>query len=161
MDITTRKATEQDHDALAKLYDDLNLLHSNALPQIFVTPPVTPQNLEYVRAILKNKNAALFVAQSGGEIIGLIQLLIRESPDIPISIKRQYVYVEDICVKQEYRRSSAGKMLMKSAEEWALKKGISQIELNVWDFNRKAIAFFNSIGYSPAHHIMWKKIEKK
>ena len=160
MDFTIRKATDKDYDGLSKLYNELNTLHSNALPHIFITPSPTPQSLDYVRSIIEDKNAALFVAQSDGGIIGFIYAAIRESPDNPVSIKRSYVYIDDICVKQEYRRSSVGKTLMESVEQWALKKGIYQIELNVWDFNRRATAFFNSLGYTPSRHIMWKTVKK-
>jgi len=161
MDFTIRKATIRDYEALARLYTDLNILHSKGAPDIFVTFKETPQNLEFVGAILKNKDAVLFVAQSGGEIIGLIQANIMKSPDIPVFVKRKYIHIEDICVEKKYRQSSVGKRLMESVEKWALSKGISVIDLNVWDFNKNAMFFFKSIGYTPERHYMWKTIAER
>jgi diamine N-acetyltransferase len=159
LDFTIRKATKKDFKGLVKIYNELNILHSKGEPDVFVIKKETPQNLEFVGVILKNKDAVLFVAQSAGEIIGLIQANIMESPDIPIFVKRKYIHIEDICVEQKYRRSSVGKRLMESVEQWAVTKGISEIDLNVWDFNKNAMAFFKNIGYTPSRHYFKKKIE--
>lgn len=160
MDFIIRRAVLADYPALAELYDELNNLHSNALPHIFQTLWPTPQSLEYVYAVLKNKKAVFLVAESGREIIGFIQAVIRKAPDTPLHVKREYVYIDDICVKRACRRVSVGKALMGVVEEWARKKGINQIELNVWHFNQQALAFYENIGYQPASHTMYKQIKK-
>ena len=161
MDITIRPATEKDYDELAKLFHELNRLHSHALPHIFYTTAKTPQSLEYVRSLLNNTKATFLVAESGGKIIGFVQAVIMDAPNNPVTIRRSFVYVDDICVAAEYRRASVGKALMASVEEWGKEKGVNQVELRVWDFNRRAMAFYKSLGYEPANHIMWKTIGKK
>jgi hypothetical protein len=40
-----------------------------------------------------------------------------------------------------------------------MQKNISQVELNVWDFNEEAITFFKELGYTMARHQMWKSIK--
>ena len=105
MDLTIRKATEKDYPGLAKLYDELNTIHVNALPHLFVKPSKTPQDLAYIRNILKNKEAVLFIAQTGEETIGFIEAVVMQPPDHPEAVKRNYAYINDICVKMEYRRS--------------------------------------------------------
>jgi diamine N-acetyltransferase len=161
MDIIIRTATEKDYSVLAKLFDELNHMHSKALPHIFVKPSKTPQYLAYIRGIIKNKEAILFVAQSGEEMIGFIQASVRQPPDHPVWVKRQYAYINDICIVNEYRRTSVGKKLMEAVEKWAIDSGLSQIELNVWDFNKSAMSFFDSTGYKPLHHIMEKNLKKR
>jgi diamine N-acetyltransferase len=160
MDVIIRKATEQDYPGLAKLWDDLNYIHSDALPDIFMTPQPTPQSLEYVRYLLSNEKASIFVAEDQGEIIGLIQPTIREAPDNPVTIKRSFVSIDDICVAKPYRRTSVGKALMIAAERWGQEKGMKWVELRVWDFNRNAMVFYKSLGYCWQNHIMWKTIGK-
>jgi shikimate dehydrogenase len=117
MDITIRKAMENDYPELAKLYDELNTLHSEALPHIFMKPLKTPQDLANIRSILKSKDAVIFIAQSEEEIIGFAQAMIRQSPDHPVSVKRKYAYVNDICVMPKYRRLSVGKKLVEAVEK--------------------------------------------
>jgi ribosomal protein S18 acetylase RimI-like enzyme len=140
MDIIIRTATEKDYSELSRLYDELNKMHVKALPHLFVKPSKTPQDLAYIRGIMKNKDAVLFIAQSGEETIG---------------------FIDDICVKNDYRRSSIGEKLMEAVEKWAIDLGLSQIELNVWDFNKSAMAFFADTGYKPLHHIMEKNLNKR
>jgi diamine N-acetyltransferase len=159
MDIIIRTATEKDYSQLSRLYDGLNKLHSKALPHLFVKLSKTPQDLAYIRGILKNKEAVLLVAQSGEEMIGFIEAVVMQPPDHPEAVKRNYAYVNDICVKNEYRRSSIGKKLMEAVEKWAIESGLSEVQLNVWDFNKSAMAFFGNAGYKPLRHIMGKNLK--
>jgi len=161
MDITIRKATEKDYPELAKLYDELNTLHSKALPHLFVKLSKTPQDMAYIRSILKSKDAILFIAQSGEEIIGFIEAVVMQPPDHPEAVKRNYAYINDICVKMEYRRSAIGKKLVETVEKWAIESGLSEIQLNVWDFNKRGMAFFENSGFKPLRHIMEKKLKKQ
>jgi diamine N-acetyltransferase len=161
MDVIIRTATEKDYPGLVKLFDELNFMHVEALPHLFVKPAKTPQDPAYIRGILKNKEAVLFVAQSGEETIGFIEAAVRQPPDHPEAVKKNYAYVNDICVKPEYRRSSIGNKLVEAVEKWAIESGLSEIQLNVWDFNKRSIAFFENSGFKPLHHTMEKKLKKQ
>ena len=119
MDFTIRKAAEQDYEGLCGIYSEGDLLHSQALPQIFAAPQEAFRNREFISGILKDKNAAMFVAESGGEIIGLIHVLIRESPGITVMVERRYGYITDIAVTGGRRSYGIGKALMREAEQWA------------------------------------------
>ena len=58
----------------------------------------------------------------------------------------------------DLRGSGIGKALVGAAEQWALDKNAPQLELNIWDFNREAIKFFQKLGYTPSRHNMWKTV---
>jgi diamine N-acetyltransferase len=161
MDIIIRTATEKDYSGLIKLYDELNKMHVKALPHLFVKPSKRPQDMAYIRDILKSKDAVLFIAKSGEETIGFIEASVKQPPDHPEAVQNSYAYVDDICVINEYRRTSVGKKLMEAVEKWAIDSGLNQIELNVWDFNKSAMAFFDRTGYKPLHHIMEKNLKKR
>jgi diamine N-acetyltransferase len=161
MDVTIRKATEKDYPGLVKLYDDLNLLHSQNLPHIFQTPGETPQSLEYIKSLLVNPKAIVLVAEMRGLIIGFVQAELRSAPDHPVTVKRQYVYIGDICVKADHRRSLIGTKLIGAIESWAAENSIKEIDLNVWDFNKRAMAFFEESGFKYSHHTMEKTLKNK
>jgi ribosomal protein S18 acetylase RimI-like enzyme len=36
---------------------------------------------------------------------------------------------------------------MAAAERWAAERGLSEIELSVWEFNQSALAFYQELGY--------------
>lgn len=158
MDYLIREAKEQDYKGNLQLYDEIALLHARALPQIFIKADMPFWNKEYISGIIESDNSVIFIAESDNTIIGLIEVEIRESPDIPIMVKRRYAYVDTIVVAETFRHTGIGKDLMRQVEKWALEKDISQIEFNVWDFNQNAMGFFNKLGYSPSRHIMWKVI---
>jgi diamine N-acetyltransferase len=160
MDVTIRRATEKDYPGMAILYDELNYLHSTGVPDVFLSPKTTPQDIQYVRHVLANEDCVLYVAQTEGKIIGLVEACIRESPpNIPVYVKRRYVYVENICVSPEYRRLSIGKRLMDSVEAWARQKKVYQIEFNVWAFNEPSLAFYAKLGYKPRQFILGKTLK--
>lgn len=158
MDFTIREATEQDYEGLCKLFAEGDLLHNQALPQIFTKPDGPFRSREFISRILEDESAVILVAESGGQVISLIHVLIRESPDIPIMVKRRYAYISDIAIAERLRGSGIGKALMRQAERWAIQRNVSQFELNVWDFNKNAIAFFKKLGYTPSRHILWKSV---
>lgn len=158
MDFSIRKATEQDYEGLSKIYTEVDVLHSEALPHIFAEPKEPLRNRESILEIVEDESAAMFVAESGGQIIGLIHVSIRESPDIAVMVKRRYAYINDIAVTEGWRGSGIGKALTREAERWAIQNDVSELELNVWDFNQDAIAFFQELGYTSSRRTMWKSI---
>ena len=55
-------------------------------------------------------------------------------------------------------RRGIGRALLEAVHGWAQAKGLSQVELNVWDFNHEAIAFYEHLGYVTASRRMWKRV---
>jgi ribosomal protein S18 acetylase RimI-like enzyme len=161
MDFLVRAAVEQDFEGISEIFNEVNAMHSEALPSIFVEPkePVESAcDIKFISDDIADENTALFVAERDGQIIGIIHVSIRESPEIPIMVKRRYGYIDDIAIAKEFRNSSIGKTLMREVERWAIQKNVSQLELNVWDFNQNAFAFFQKLGYTAVRHIMGKSI---
>jgi len=101
----------------------------------------------------------VFVAEADGQMIGAVHLVIRETPDIPILVPRRYAMIDNLIVRQAFRRSGVGKALMEQAQRWARQKGAQQIELNVWEFNESAIAFYKTLGYKTSSSKMSKAVE--
>lgn len=158
MDFNIREATEQDYEELSKIFAEVDSLHAEGLPHVFVQPEEIPRDREFVSGIIADENAALFVAEHNSQVIGLIHVAIRESPVIPITVQRRYAYVEAVAVTQQLRGRGVGRALMEEAQLWSIQKKVSQVELNVWDFNERAITFFRRFGYNMIRHGMWKSI---
>jgi len=158
MEFLIREAATSDFEEIAKLLYEADIFHSRALPHIF-QPVKDTRSHEMLADTIADENATIFVAEQEDKVIGLVHVYIRESPDIPVLVKRRYVYVSDIIVTEKYRGSRIGRELMNTVERWAIGKGINQVELNVWDFNEPAFAFYSKLGYSVAHKNMWKTIQ--
>ncbi len=49
---------------------------------------------------------------------------------------------------------------MEKMQEWAIAKGATSIELNVYEFNETAISFYEGLGYQTLSRKMSKELQK-
>jgi len=138
------------------LFDEADAPHRENLPRVFRRPRGAVRDIDYVLGLIANEAVGFFVAQVGDRLVGLICVMIKESPEIPILVPRRYAVVDSVVVKEEFRRAGIGRALMEKAHEWAVAEGTDSIELNVWEFNRDAIEFYKALGYETASRRMSK-----
>jgi ribosomal protein S18 acetylase RimI-like enzyme len=148
MQVRIRKATAEDYTALCALFDEVDTTHRNKLPHIFQKPPGPAREPDYYSELIADANVGLFVAEVSGKLVGFLSAAIRDSPPIPILVPRRYLSVADIGVTAAVRRHGIGRRLLDAAHAWASTQGATTSELNVYEFNAQAIAFYESLGYS-------------
>ena len=153
-----REAVASDYDDLCVLFDEGDTLHREHLPAIFQKPRGGIRDREYVFGLIADENVGLFVAQVGRRLVGLICIMIKASPDIPILVRQRYAVIDNVVVEKASRRAGIGQALMEKAREWAVAKGAESIELTVWEFNQGAIEFYRTLGYETASRKMSKPL---
>ena len=158
MELHIREATTTDYEALCMLFDEGDALHREHLPQVFRKPEGPVRDREFVLSLIAEEKVGLFVAQAENELAGLICVLVRESPAIPIFVPRRYAVIDNILVRDRFRRRGVGRALVERAHEWAAGQGVKEIELNVWAFNRDAVAFYRRLGYETAALRMTRRL---
>jgi ribosomal protein S18 acetylase RimI-like enzyme len=158
MKLSIREAVASDYDDLCALFDEGDALHRENLPRIFQKPRGAVRGRDYVLGLIADEAVGFFVAQVRDRLVGLICVMIRESPEVPIFVRRRYTVVNDVVVKDEFRRAGIGRALMEKAHEWAVAEGADSIELNVWEFNQGAIEFYQTLGYETASRKMSKRL---
>jgi len=146
MQFSVREANLRDYEALCELFAEADSLHSVALPQVFQTA-TPPRSREYLAGVLADERATIFVAEAAGEVVGLVSARVADARTIPILVQRRYAFVDDLVVKARFRSRGIGRSLMKTAANWAVSKGATSIELDVWEFNQAATTFYESQGY--------------
>ncbi len=151
-----REAVASDYDELCVLFDQGDTLHREHLPTIFQKPQEDIRDREYVLGLIADETIGLFVAQAGHRLVGLICVMIKASPDIPILVQRRYAVIDNVVVEKASRRTGIGKALMEKARGWAVAKGAESIELTVWEFNQEAIEFYQTLGYATVSRKMRK-----
>jgi ribosomal protein S18 acetylase RimI-like enzyme len=109
--------------------------------------------------LITDENVGLFVVDIGQELIGFAHAVIREAPAIPILMPRRYAVVESIGVSAEFLKQGIGRMLMDTVHEWAIVKGATTIELNVFEFNQAALGFYQRVGYKALSRKMSRALK--
>jgi ribosomal protein S18 acetylase RimI-like enzyme len=160
MAVHIRPAGEQDYEIYCDLMSEINDLHRLALPGIFQQPPGRIIDQDYFLNLLNNDQAAIFFAFQGynGQAAGFIHILIRETPVYPLLVPRRYGVVDTLVVRLAFQRTGVGRALMNWGEVWAASQGVSEIELNVYEFNLGAQAFYRQLGYTTYSRKMTKKL---
>lgn len=79
----------------------------------------------------------LLVADDNGEIVGCALYYRRYS-----TWKGSTLYLEDLVVKESYRRKGAGSALLKALMKVAGEENAARLEWQVLDWNQDAIAFY-------------------
>jgi diamine N-acetyltransferase len=108
--------------------------------------------------LIIDENVGLFVAKVEGKLVGFVHVIIRDSPAIPICVPRRYAIVDSIAVDKGFQRRGIGQALMEQAHYWAEEQGATAIELNVYEFNQGAIAFYQTFGYTATSRKMTKPL---
>lgn len=155
-----RRATAADYDTLCLLFEQVDALHRQHLPRVFRQPDGPARDREYVLSLIAAEDVGLFVAVVEGRPVGLICVVLRESPAVPILVPRRYAVVDTVVVEERSRRAGIGRALMEHAAGWSAARGAESIELNVWEFNREAIAFYERLGYRTASRRMSKRLHE-
>ena len=108
---------------------------------------------------LVDKGTVILVAEKDGEIAGFVMGVIENYPDDLLD--SPYLTIQYICVDERFRRTGMGKALMQEVERWALCKGITNLDLMVWDTNTPAQSLFRRMGYVPLDIRMGQKLKGK
>jgi len=158
MEIAIRPATAQDYDDLCRIIEQVDALHRENVPHIFRKADGAVRERAYILALLADEDQGIFVAEVGGQAAGFVHVAVRDTLPIPILVPRRLGFVDNLAVSRDFRRLGIGRALMQEAQRWALERGATEIELNVFEFNESAIAFYRSLGYETFSRRMGKRL---
>ena len=158
MDDSIRSATRADYDALNIVFAEVELLHRTALPYWFRAVDGPALEREFFESQLDDAEAMWLVAERDGEIVGFVNVCVRQTPDRPFLVPHRYAHIENLAVRASSRGAGVGRALMAAAASWAVERGLSEIELNVWEFNQQALGFYEQLGYVTERRTMRRVI---
>jgi ribosomal protein S18 acetylase RimI-like enzyme len=153
-----RPAEVVDYGALCALIDQVDSLHRENLPDIFQESSGPARQREYILGLIAAENIAFFIAEQDERLVGFVVAILRMSSDIPILVPRSYVLIENLGVDRDYQGQGIGEALMERVRHWAEGEGARSIELTVYEFNRRARIFYESLGYRTESRRMKKDI---
>ena len=148
-----RPATIHDWSGIARIAGELSGLHARALPDVFREVPDS-MPADYLRELIDADDVEILVADRDGAIVGYEVLRVRESPPVPFVVSRRYVLLSDIAVSEAEQGRGIGRLVVEAAIQWARERGMSEIELSVYEFNDAAIAFYEHLGFRATRRMM-------
>lgn len=141
-----RKAEKQDIPALIELLHQVNDLHADGRPDLFVHGH-TKYNARELEALLGDKDFPVFVeVNDDGIIEGYSFSQIHRNPEGGHLRPHTSLYIDDICVNASCRGRGVGRRLYEHTEAFARSIGCHNITLNVWAANTGARRFYESLG---------------
>lgn len=142
--VTIEMATMQHFEEINALVKEGHDDHVEALPHIFKdVQEVMP--LSYFQQLINDLESDMIIAKSSNEVVGFAVISIEQAPSFESVIPRKYAYIHDFGVKNNQQRKGIGNLLFMACKEWAMANDASSIELNVWAFNKSAIAFYEQV----------------
>jgi len=99
----------------------------------------------YLETLLQDKNAAIWVALNGKQVIGYLLAKIESVP--PVFITRAQGQIWDLAVKEGFRFSGIGETLLKKCIDWFKERDIGTIILRVLANNETGLRFWRKHGF--------------
>lgn len=148
-----REAVEQDYEAVNRMMRESQEEHAKALPHIFalVDNVVDPS---WYASYMRNEKKRIFLAERPPHIVGYAMVEMKEAPKYDAFVPRRYALVNEIGVARHCQRQGIGTRLFRACAAWAASQGASSVELTVWEFNEKALRFYESLGMRTLNRTM-------
>ena len=139
-----REAKRNDIEEVSKILLEVADLHEKERPDIF-KPKTLEEIKKDVSKSLIDKNSKVIVYEEE-KILGAIIYKTKMIENNKNLRNAKNLWVDEIGVKEGYKKHGIGKKLMSYAKEEAKKGNYNRLELNCWSFNENAIEFYKKIG---------------
>lgn len=158
--IHIRRAREDDYESIASLEEEVYALHLRGRPDLFRADYRFTR--EDYGALLTDHDTAVLAAcaDESGDIVAICIL---KRLDRAGTVFNPFVtlYIDDFCVAEKWRGQGIGRLILGSVREQAKKMNAKNIELNVWNFNDKAVAFYNAMGFAVQRERLELPLDQK
>ncbi len=95
----------------------------------------------FIRAVRRHPDAAVFVAELDGELVGRLSLARDQHP------ASRHVADLGLMVDARTRRRGVGRALLQGAVAWARAHAVTKLELHVFPWNEPAIKLYEAFGF--------------
>ena len=152
-----RFAKENELVRVNELRKQVNDLHVEGKPEVFKAG-FNDELRDHVYDIWNDPEQEIVVADSDGIICGFAVLHHIVKPATPFMYERDFIDVDEFCVDKDYRRQGVASEMITFIRNYAKEKGFNRIELNMWEFNRDALAFYETVGFKTYRRYMEMKV---
>ncbi len=151
--VIVRFAREEDLERVNELRKQVNDLHVAGRPDVF-KPGFCDELRDYLYVIWKSPEQKIVVAEAGGTVCGFAVLNHIVRPENPFMFVRDYLDIDEFCVDKAFRRRGAASEMIRFILDFAKEQGFTRLELNMWEFNEGALAFYEAAGFKTYRRYM-------
>lgn len=155
--MATRFAQAGDLDQVNELRRQVNELHAKGKPEIF-RAEFSPEFRDFIRTIFADPLKRILVCERGGAICGFAVLSRIIRPENPVKRAAEYLDVDEFGVDEACRRQGVGSEMLAAIRDYAKSEGLDRVELNMWEFNQGALAFYEAEGFVTYRRYMELKL---
>ncbi len=142
--VRIRLASEQDYDAVERIMKQVQRMHVDWRPDIYMdTDPVLP----YDRYLAHLAEQQVYVADLEGEAVGLLICLVRHISGGPVR-ERDVLFVDSMAVEERYRGRGIGRKLFDTVLQLCREQEYDGLELQVNARNTKARDMYEKYGFT-------------
>ena len=153
-----RQANPTDSLLLSRLCLDVQRLHAEHHPDIFKLPLNEDFATSFFDELLVDKTIRIFIAENQEQALGYILCKLIERQENPFTYAMRFLMIDQIGVRPEARGQGIGAALLRQAEEFAKELGVQRIQLDSWDFNTRAHAFFERMRFQKFNFRFWRRL---
>ena len=148
-----RFAKEDELERINVLRKQVNDLHVEGKPDVF-KPGFNEELQNYVYYIFKDPEQKIVVADKDDEICGFAILHHIYRPENPFMKVRDFLDIDEFCVDEKHRREGIATAMVEFIKNFAKEQGYHRLELNMWEFNQDALAFYEAAGFETFRRYM-------
>lgn len=136
-----------------ELRKQVNDLHVEGKSEVFKAG-FNKELQDHVYTIWKDPEQKIIVAESEGMICGFAVLHHIHKPETPFMQERDFMDIDEFCVDKKYRRQGIASEMIAFIKAYTKEQGINRMELNMWEFNEDALAFYEAVGFKTYRRYM-------
>ena len=148
-----RFAKESELDRVNELRKQVNDIHVEGKPDVF-KPGFGQELRDFIKVIWNDPEQEIVVAEDDGVICGFAVLHHINKSENPFMKERDFIDIDEFCVDKDHRRKGAASEMVSFIKKFAREKGFKRIELNMWEFNQNALAFYEAAGFKTFRRYM-------
>lgn len=153
-----RLAIKEDASAIIELLGEVLAVHNKIRSDIF-KPIGSKYNIEEIEKIINSPLTPIYVYIEDGKVVGHLMCIIKDNAETGNRYPYKEMYIDDLCIKEEYRSKGIGKALYNYIKEYAKENKFDAITLNCWEGN-DAKSFYEHLGLKPRNTIFEEKLSK-
>ncbi|MBQ6568791.1 MAG: GNAT family N-acetyltransferase [Clostridia bacterium] len=155
--MSVRFAKFEELGRVNELRRQVNELHAEGKPEIF-KKGFGKELSDYIFEIFDDPQKEIIVCEREGKICGFAVLNHIIKPENPFMYERRFLDIDEFCVDEDERRKKVGAEMIDFVRQYAKDRGFDRIELNMWEFNRDALEFYEAQGFATYRRYMEIKL---